>query len=198
MEIAKIAGGGSPILGEPLPLELANTTYAERGRLRDGLHTAQHLTAWLRDIRARLRTPLTDADLLAVNDTHLAMARDLRDSIRQLAQAAAQDSRPDSAPLDALNRGARTAPRWQELRWANQPHAKLRSNADPLTAALSEIAEAAVELFAGPQHTDVRTCGAPGCVLYFLKNHPRREWCSPGCGNRVRAARHYQRTRRPS
>jgi predicted RNA-binding Zn ribbon-like protein len=32
-------------------------------------------------------------------------------------------------------------------------------------------------------------------VLYFVKTHPRREWCSVACGNRVRAARHYQRGR---
>jgi predicted RNA-binding Zn ribbon-like protein len=38
-------------------------------------------------------------------------------------------------------------------------------------------------------------CHAPGCVLYFLKTHPRREWCSVTCGNRVRAARHYERIR---
>ena len=34
---------------------------------------------------------------------------------------------------------------------------------------------------------------APGCVLYFIKDHPRREWCSTACGNRARAARHYAR-----
>ena len=34
----------------------------------------------------------------------------------------------------------------------------------------------------------VRACYAPGCVLYFMKTHPRREWCSVACGNRVRAA----------
>jgi len=29
-----------------------------------------------------------------------------------------------------------------------------------------------------------------------VKNHPRREWCSAACGNRVRAARHYRRHRK--
>src|SRR2546429_545268 len=36
---------------------------------------------------------------------------------------------------------------------------------------------------------------ALGCVLYFVKDHPRREWCSAACGNRARAARHYSRHR---
>jgi predicted RNA-binding Zn ribbon-like protein len=32
--------------------------------------------------------------------------------------------------------------------------------------------------------------------LYFVKRHPRREWCSAGCGNRARVARHYHRHRK--
>ena len=55
--------------------------------------------------------------------------------------------------------------------------------------------DAAVRLFTGPERESLRACHAPGCVLYFVKSHPRREWCSVACGNRVRAARHYQRAR---
>ncbi|MFI6847287.1 CGNR zinc finger domain-containing protein [Kitasatospora sp. NPDC050467] len=47
-----------------------------------------------------------------------------------------------------------------------------------------------------PSGPDRRPAGlpGPGCVLYFVKKHPRREWCSAGCGTRARAARHYERT----
>jgi predicted RNA-binding Zn ribbon-like protein len=60
---------------------------------------------------------------------------------------------------------------------------------------LARIAEEAVDLFAGPLRADLRVCRGPGCVLYFLRDHPRREWCSAGCGNRARVARHYHRHR---
>ena len=53
----------------------------------------------------------------------------------------------------------------------------------------------AVGLLGGADAARLRACYAPGCVLYFVKTHPRREWCSVACGNRVRAARHYQRAR---
>jgi hypothetical protein len=46
-----------------------------------------------------------------------------------------------------------------------------------------------------PDSPRLRACQAPGCVLYFVKDHPRREWCSTACGNRARAARHYRRHR---
>ena len=41
-----------------------------------------------------------------------------------------------------------------------------------------------------------RATHAPGCVLYFVQDHPRREWCSTACGNRARVARHYDRHHR--
>jgi predicted RNA-binding Zn ribbon-like protein len=59
---------------------------------------------------------------------------------------------------------------------------------------LSVIAGLGIDLVAGDE-TPLRACYAPGCVLYFVQDHPRREWCSTACGNRVRAARHYRRHR---
>ncbi|MET9049418.1 CGNR zinc finger domain-containing protein, partial [Streptomyces sp. NPDC004362] len=38
---------------------------------------------------------------------------------------------------------------------------------------------------------------APNCLLFFVKNHARREWCSPTCGNRMRVARHHRRHHTP-
>jgi predicted RNA-binding Zn ribbon-like protein len=62
---------------------------------------------------------------------------------------------------------------------------------------LAGLATDAIELLTGPDRSKLRACHAPGCTLYYLKDHPRREWCSNTCGNRARQARHYQRTRRP-
>jgi predicted RNA-binding Zn ribbon-like protein len=52
-----------------------------------------------------------------------------------------------------------------------------------------------IELLSGSAAASLRACRAPGCVLYFVKTHPRREWCSVASGNRTRAARHYERVR---
>jgi predicted RNA-binding Zn ribbon-like protein len=45
----------------------------------------------------------------------------------------------------------------------------------------------------GADAAALRACAAPGCMLFYRKDHPRRAWCSPRCSNRVRAARHYAR-----
>ncbi|MFP3992446.1 CGNR zinc finger domain-containing protein, partial [Streptomyces sp. E11-3] len=61
-----------------------------------------------------------------------------------------------------------------------------------LTAA---IARAAIAFLAGPDRAKLRACHGPRCVRYFLKEHPRQEWCKPSCGNRARVARHHERHR---
>jgi predicted RNA-binding Zn ribbon-like protein len=194
VEVAHIAGG-APLLGEPPPIELGNTTYAVRGHPKDGLRTVGNLAAWLRDMRPRLAVPLTDADLRGVTDGDLRQARELRDVIRALAAAVVNGREPAPDTVATLNRHAGRAPRWRELRTTPEPHTTLCTASRPIAATLAALAEDAVALFAGPARHDVCACHGPGCVLYFLRDTPRREWCSAGCGNRARAARHYAKVR---
>ena len=129
--------------------------------------------------------------------------RRLRDALRRLAAAVTEDDRttarigePDfAAAIEVVNRACAQAPGWSRLTWpeGGAPARATRSSHAPAATALSVIAEQAARLFAGPDRVDLRACRAPGCVLYFLRTHPRREWCSPACGNRARVARHYQR-----
>lgn len=64
----------------------------------------------------------------------------------------------------------------------------------PVAAVLSALAEDAIILFGGPSRHKVYACQGPGCMLHFVRE-TRREWCSGGCGNRARAARHYAKAR---
>ncbi|HEY9473165.1 MAG TPA: ABATE domain-containing protein [Mycobacteriales bacterium] len=192
---ARRTDGGAPLLGEPLPVELANTIFRSRDGRGDGLGTPGHLAGWLAEVRPRLDTPLSDQDLLAIGPRELAAARELRDNLRALVDAAVNQHRPDPAALATLNRYAHAAVRWHELSWDAGPRARPCFDGPAVTAALTEIAQAGVDLFAGPRRAELRICDAPGCVLFFVRDHPRRTWCSNGCGNRVRAARHYSRVR---
>jgi predicted RNA-binding Zn ribbon-like protein len=194
MDLADLTGGGAPLLGEPLPIELGNTAYAVRGRPQDGLRTLEHLAAWLRDTRPRLALPLTDPDLEGVTDRDLARARDLRDAIRSLAAATVDNHDTDPDAVAALNRNARDTPRWRELRTSPEPHAAVCTDGRPVAAVLTAVAEDAIDLFTGPLRHELRACHGPGCRLYFIRDNARRAWCSAGCGNRARAARHYAKT----
>lgn len=198
MEVAQLTGGGAPILGEPPAIELGNATYVVRGQLRDGLQTLEHLAAWLRDMRPRLAVPLTDDDLHGMTEDDLGLARELRDTIRALAEAAVNGREPAPHVVDTLNQHARRSPRWRELRIDPEPSVAVCSVGRPGAAALAALADDAISLFAGPLRHELRACQGPGCVLYFVRDTPRREWCSAGCGNRARAARHYAKVRRGS
>jgi predicted RNA-binding Zn ribbon-like protein len=180
----------APLLGEPLPVELMNTIWADRAGVHDALADVSDLAAWL---TAVLGAP-PDQPRAGV----LVDFRALRDALRALAAEATVDARPVAAPrdvrraVDTVNSACAAAPSWSALDWAGRSRV-LVSAADPAPAALSRIAESAVDLFGSDQRADLRACYAPGCVLYFVRDHPRRQWCSAGCGNRARVARHYAR-----
>ncbi|MFI6503820.1 CGNR zinc finger domain-containing protein [Nonomuraea typhae] len=171
-----------------IAVAFANTVRASTG---DALGTPAGLAAWLREMRPYLEIHLDEEALESVGEREAAAARRARDAVRALMAAAG----PAGEHVRALNEAARSAPRWHELTWGDPPSAEMRTSGPPVPAALAEVAGHAVLLLSGPDRELVRPCGAPGCVQFFLKEHPRREWCSPGCGNRVRVARHYARTK---
>ena len=56
----------SPVLSEPLPLELANTRFMHRGQELDGLDTPAALADWLRRVGDRLPLVCEERDLRAI------------------------------------------------------------------------------------------------------------------------------------
>jgi predicted RNA-binding Zn ribbon-like protein len=107
------------------------------------------------------------------------------------------DARPgDDIDVEVLNAAAAAAPWWPQLHRAGEAYAvSEHTRGQGADAALAAIARDAIAILGGPLATQIRSCQAPGCVLFFVKDHPRRQWCSAGCGNRARAARHYHRHR---
>ncbi|NEE14772.1 hypothetical protein G3M58_50935 [Streptomyces sp. SID7499] len=134
----------------------------------------------------------------------LAAVRELRAAVRALFARAVRPGEPSPAdaarlmpPEEAvrhLNEAAARTPTVPVLDWPEDSgplvHHKAVRTSDDLTAAL---AHAVIAFLAGPDRDRLRACHAPRCVRYFLKEHPRQEWCKPSCGNRARVARHHQR-----
>jgi predicted RNA-binding Zn ribbon-like protein len=175
-----------PLRSEPLSLELHNTIYAAGGEPIDGLADEGQAAAWLAAINDRL--PLEDAP-----DGPLPTRQeliDLRGAIRTML------AEPDAEAVAVVNRASAAAPRSPgarlvsgTLRPASDYHGASRAQ-----VVLAAFANDAIALTTGSHRGDLHACGAPGCVLMFLRDHPRRMWCSNACGNRARQARHYRRT----
>jgi predicted RNA-binding Zn ribbon-like protein len=190
-----VASYPGPLRQERIAIELHNTLYAVKGSVVDGLQDEASAAAWLEGLAGRLPARRSGSP----PGPSVRELVELRGVVRDALQAAADGRRPKPGVLAAINAASARAPRSPIVRW--------RSGGDPVGAidyhganhaslVVGALAADAIELLTGPLRPDLRTCGAPGCVLMFLKDHPRREWCSNACGNRARQARHYQRSRR--
>ncbi|MEY9904826.1 putative RNA-binding Zn ribbon-like protein [Catenulispora sp. MAP12-49] len=181
---------------EGAPIALMATIWADTAGLHDSLTDTEDLTAFCDAVTIeREGTTAGEADL--------ELARQLRDALRRLAAQVTADDRQQARSATA---DVETAVHDVNNVLANLPAPRLAlaggklrqsstSGASSIAAGLAHIAEDAIGLLTGPDADKLRACHAPGCVLYFVKTHPRREWCSVTCGNRVRAARHYEKVR---
>jgi predicted RNA-binding Zn ribbon-like protein len=183
---------------EPAAVRLMNTIWADRAGVHDDLRTTRDLADWLVAISA------TDGPVRVTKDD-VARARRLRDALRRLAALCTDDTRVAAASevedidvaIGEINSLVAVCPPTPRLALLDgRLIGDTATIGPPVTRALTAVASEAVELFTGADSPQLRACQAPGCVLYFLREHPRREWCSTACGNRARAARHYRRHRR--
>ncbi|MEV1174054.1 ABATE domain-containing protein [Nonomuraea sp. NPDC049784] len=184
-----------------LTLEFVSTIKAERSGLIDKLSDVDGMTAWVRTHAADL------GDFSVTEELRQETVR-LRQAVRALlarAVAPAPPSRADASSLPGfeesltlVNATALAAPTAPQLHWDDEPSLVTAPamETDPGARLRGRLASAAMEFLAGPERPLLRTCQAPRCVLYFVKEHPRQEWCSTACGNRARAARHYKEHRK--
>jgi predicted RNA-binding Zn ribbon-like protein len=181
---------------EPAPVRLMSTIWADADGLHDDLREADDVDAWLDAVGLDRYGTRTIAD-------ELVSARALRDAVRFLAaQVTGDDRRAAKAPVADVDAAVRCvnaaaahlpAPRLEMAGEVFREGVAIDGSA--VAAGLARVAGESIALLGGNDAVRLRACHAPGCVLYFVKAHPRREWCSVACGNRVRAARHYEKTR---
>ncbi|MDQ0954831.1 putative RNA-binding Zn ribbon-like protein [Streptomyces phaeochromogenes] len=182
-----------------LALDLALTIRHDgHGGVADDLATAEGLTAWVRE------RPETGAQGVEADDTDLAAVRDVRAAVRALFARAVRPGEPSPADaarlmpvrdaVERLNSRAALAPTVPVLSWTEGADPVVRQEPTDGDAELTAtLARAAIAFLASPDRQRLRACHAPRCVRYFLKDHPRQEWCKPSCGNRARVARHHER-----
>ncbi|MGO9898195.1 MAG: CGNR zinc finger domain-containing protein [Solirubrobacteraceae bacterium] len=174
-----------------MAIELHNTLYAVSGGTIDGLATEASARAWLAAVRDRL--PPVGAGRVAREELI-----SLRDAVGAALQAILDGRSPTRDDLAAINGTGARAPRSPVAQWRRDGlpvRATSFHGSEPADIVLAAIAADAIDLIATSRRDALRACGAPGCILLFVKDHPRREWCSQACGNRARQARHYARIR---
>jgi predicted RNA-binding Zn ribbon-like protein len=178
---------------EPTPVRLMATIWADTDGPHDDFAAPADVDAWLDAIGAERRGASTTRE-------QFRRARALRDAVRRLAASVTGDQRPAARSaisglqeaIDTVNATADKRPLPQLALRKGILELVAETKAGPVNAALAQVAAEAQQLLSRRDPVVLHACLAPGCVLYFARTHPRREWCSVACGNRARAARHYQ------
>lgn len=189
----EMATGAAPGEPERPALALVNSRRNAPTGPIDDLASTSALRGWL-----------ADHDVLSLgtcDGAALRSVQDLRDAIRELLLARIEGRIPDPGSVHVVNQAASAAPTARQLDWPSTAGPSERRDclgANGIALARALLAADAIDLVVGPDHTDLRACGAPGCLRLMLKDHPRRRWCCTRCGDRVRARRYYHRHRSTS
>ncbi len=189
-------------VGNHLCLDFINTQMIVRGEPIDGLEGFDDLVSWF--VQARLLSR-SQADKVGAELTHgemnllLEQAKTLRTILRGLAERiTAGKSIPDSAIRTINQFLAHRSGYSQLVRMKGGFEQHFHSAASPAQNILASLAEAAGDLLCRTDFALIKKCGNPACILYFYdttKNHTRN-WCSMQlCGNRMKVAAHYRRSR---
>jgi predicted RNA-binding Zn ribbon-like protein len=190
--VRMVAPAPAPGEERSLGLALVNTELAYRGEPVDLLGDREAAAGWL---TAR---GLAVPGLPGVDEADVDRLRRLRAAIRAAFLARIAGTALDEASLDVLNVASAGGPRAPQLTWEDGgPEREWASPAagGGLEVAAATIAADAIAVVSGELGETLRACEAHGCVRIFLQDHGRRRWCSRTCGDRVRVARHYEKTR---
>lgn len=170
-------------------LALVNTRHNSASGKVEHLSSTGEARQWLID------RGLLEPDLPFGPDD-LERLRALRSTLRDLLKSRAGGARPAAESVTTVNTITSAAPVAPQLSWtAAGPSVAVLALERGVDQSLAALANDAIQLVCGPLAERLLICGAPGCVRMIIQDHPRRRWCSRGCGDRVRAARYYAKNR---
>jgi predicted RNA-binding Zn ribbon-like protein len=145
------------------------------------------------DRSIHLSVRLESGQVNALDDADLARLVCLRDAVRAALNAVVIDQEIPAFARAEINTASALSPRWPVLDCGSTVEIVCTAGINPVIEAAASIAQSAVHVLGGPIRSLVRICPSEGCPMFFVKEHPRRAWCTPACGNRHRVARHHAR-----
>jgi predicted RNA-binding Zn ribbon-like protein len=174
----------------PLAVDLANTVVITGSKSVDLLATDKELRTWIGAERSRY--PVVEAARGRLDDVRL-----LRETVRSLLFAAAEDRPLPADGIGAINDLSSRSARWPILHEGGAIGMRDASN-DEFTKFRGAVARSVIEILGGDDGQKLSVCGAPSCGMLFIATNERQNWCSPACGNRARVARYAARSRKQS
>jgi predicted RNA-binding Zn ribbon-like protein len=180
--------------------DFMNTLALKSGSLVDQFTTFDDAASWLTE-RGISHEGLSAAALRAPgvsDDEALARVRSVREAMREVSHAVAEDRPPTEAALAEVNRALRARERIELVRAPDGVSVGHSHVGDPLDDALARLAEPLVEEIQAGRADRVRICANATCAWVFFDESRagHRRWCDmASCGNRAKAARHRARAK---
>lgn len=189
-------------VGNHLCLDLINTQLIVKGEPRDLLESFDDLALWLVQARLLTATQAEGAKAHLNNEeaaSLLERAKTFRAMFRVVAERVAAGKAVPNSAINTMNQFLAQRPGYPELvRTKEGFKRRFHSLATQQVELLASLLEAASDLLSSGHLSLIKKCANAACILYFLdttKNHTRN-WCSMQlCGNRMKVAAHYQRSR---
>ncbi len=189
--------GGAPCL------DFTNTlSWRGRDAPEEALHDYRDLVEWSRRSgvldeaeteRLRNQAALSPRHADAVYIRSI----ELREALYRIFNTAYEDAEPAEADLKTLNQILSEALSNKTLSKTGGAYT-MQYDSEPPEYVLWKLADSAYELLTSMDLQRVKRCASDECSWLFLdlsRNRSRR-WCSmESCGNRMKAKRHYHRTR---
>lgn len=183
-------------------IDFVNTEVIDQGERLDLLASFSDLLSWM--VAAKMMTPTqalrvendwSSARSLAVLDEAKRFRGMMRRMIDQLAHRKAL---PQKA-LSEINEKLLARSSFREvIKKGRRFESRIECHFAEPAQLLARLADSAADLVCSYDHSLVKRCKNPACILYFYdttKNH-RRNWCSMAtCGNRMKVAAFYLRSR---
>jgi predicted RNA-binding Zn ribbon-like protein len=168
----------------PLGVDLADTVRVVGSQEIELLIDERALATW---VAAELsRFPTAEGAL-----GHLAEVRTLRSAVRQLLLARTTGAPLPRKELDRINDASARCPNFPVV--TDEGHrASVELNDDPFDIFCAAVSRSTMETL-DDHSAPLAICHAPSCGMFFVPANRRQRWCSPGCGNRARVARHAAR-----
>jgi predicted RNA-binding Zn ribbon-like protein len=193
-------------VGNQRCLDFINTSFVVNGGPVDLLATFSDLVTWLVEVdllseKEGKKIKRQWAKQVEGTET-LEQARAFRDTLREMVERIA-DGRPvPQAAIEAINGTLRYRIGYPQLTRRNGKFERgYLAESQEANQVLGLLGEVATNLLCTCDHSLIKKCQNPLCVLFFYdttKNHARH-WCSMTlCGNRSKVAAHYRRHRSQS
>lgn len=174
-------------IGGEVALDFLNTEIVRDGEPVDLLGSPDALERWLAEAKL---------GRASVSAAALREARRLRAALREIAGVLADGKPPRRAAIQLIDEELRRGIGSLALGANGSTFAVEFEPRHPDARFL--LARAAATFLASADPARIRRCGGTNCILFFYDatKSATRRWCSmAGCGNRMKAALHYQRTK---